>query len=319
TQQLQGFPRSVLILDWIVALFFFGGARFCVRAFREKRSEMTATTERRGTPALIIGAGEAAERLLRQVWQGGTGLRPLGMVDDDRHKHGMRLHGVPILGACDDLPDLVRRYRAELLVIAIPSASRDVMKRLVDICMQTGIEFKIVPPLQELLDGRARVSQLRKVEVEDLLGRDSIELDLENVRRDIEGKVVLVTGAAGSIGSELARQIAGFRPSTLVLLEQAESALYFLDLEIRRTHPELEVVPIVADVADQPRLDSLFARFRPACVFHAAAYKHVPLMESNVVEAVRNNVFGTLFVGECAARHGAKRFVLISTDKAVRP
>jgi FlaA1/EpsC-like NDP-sugar epimerase len=318
TQQLNGFPRSVLILDWIVALLLFGGARFCVRAIRERRSGVNGV-DRRGTPALIIGAGGAAERLLRQVWQGGTGLRPLGMVDDDRHKHGMRLHSVPILGSSDDLPRLARQHGAQLVVIAIPSASRETMKRLVDICMQTGVEFKIVPPLQELLDGRARVSQLRKVEVEDLLGRDAIDLDLEIVRRDLEGKVVLVTGAAGSIGSELVRQIATFHPAKLVLLEQAESPLYFIDLEIRRNNPGLEVVAIVADVADQARLDSVFARHRPDCVFHAAAYKHVPLMESNVVEAVRNNVFGTLYVGECAARHGSGKFVLISTDKAVRP
>jgi FlaA1/EpsC-like NDP-sugar epimerase len=318
TQQLQGFPRSVLILDWLVAICIFGGARFCVRAIREARSGMSGV-ERRGTPALIIGAGEAAERLLRQVWQGGTGLRPLGMVDDDRFKHGMRLHGVPILGGTDDLPRLLRRYEPKLIVIAIPSATREAMKRLVDVCMATGVEFKIVPPLRELLDGRARLSQLRKVEVEDLLGRDAIELDLEMVRRDVEGRVVLITGAAGSIGSELARQIAGFHPKKLLLLEQAERPLYFADLEIRGHYPELEVVPIVADVADQPRLDGIFARHRPDCVFHAAAYKHVPLMESNVVEAVRNNVFGTLYVGECAARHGTRKFVLISTDKAVRP
>lgn len=318
TQRLHGFPRSVLILDWMLALGLIGGARFLVRAFRERRSGMLEA-ERRGTPALIIGAGGAAERLLRQVWQGGTGLRPMGLIDDDPLKRGMRLHGVPILGSTEDLPRIAQDCEAKLLVIAIPSASRDEMKRLVQICMSTGVEFKIVPPLQELIDGRARVSQLRKVQVEDLLGRDTIELDLDRVRSDLEGKVVLVTGAAGSIGSELVRQIAGFEPAKLVLVEQAESPLYFIDLEIRRNHPALEVVPIVADVADQARLDGIFAEQRPHSVFHAAAYKHVPLMEANVVEAVRNNVFGTLNVGECAARFGAEKFVLISTDKAVRP
>ena len=318
TNSLAGFPRSIIVLDWLLAVAIFGGARFAVRAVRETRSGLRPA-ERRGTPALIIGAGDAAERLMRQIWQGGTGLRPLGMVDDDRLKHGMRLHGVPILGPSEDLPRLVRRFDAKLVIIAIPSASRETMKRLVDLCMESGVEFKIVPALQELLDGRARVSQLRRVEVEDLLGRDSIRLDLESVRRDIEGAVVMVTGAAGSIGSELARQLAGFSPRRLLLVEQAESPLYFMDLEIRRSHPEIDVVPIVADVADQPRLESVFAQYRPECVFHAAAYKHVPLMEQNVVEAVRNNVFGTLYVGECAAQHGTRKFVLISTDKAVRP
>ena len=318
TQQLEGFPRSVLILDWLVAIAVFGGARFVVRAVRDARSGLGGV-ERRGTPALIIGAGDAAERLMRQIWQGGTGLRPLGLVDDDRMKHGMRLHGVPIVGSTSDLPGLVSRYGAKLVVIAIPSASRETMKRLVDLCMETGVEFKIVPPLEELLDGRARVSQLRRVEVEDLLGRDAIELNLATVREDLEGRVVLVTGAAGSIGSELVRQIAAFRPRQLLLLEQAESPLYFVDLEVRRKHPELEVVALIADVANQARLERIFSQYRPDYVFHAAAYKHVPLMESNAAEAVRNNVLGTLYVGECAARYGAQKFVLISTDKAVRP
>lgn len=318
TGQLAGFPRSVLILDWIIAIFLFGGARFCVRALRETFGGKHEI-DRRGTRALIVGAGDAAERLLRQVWQGGTGLRPVGLVDDDPTKQGMRLHGVPIVGTPSDLSGLLRRYHAEMIVIAVPSASRDEMKRLVELCMATEVEFRIVPPLQELLDGRARVSQLRKVEVEDLLGRDAIHLNLGTVRRDLQGRTVLVTGAAGSIGSELVRQIAGFKPARLILVEQAESPLYFLHLDVHRLHREVEIVPIVADVADRARMERVFAEHRPDSVFHAAAYKHVPLMEANASEAVRNNVFGTLHVAECAARYGAERFVLISTDKAVRP
>ncbi len=317
-ERLAGFPRSVLILDWVLSVMLFGGIRFAVRAVRERSADWTGI-ERRSPPALVIGAGDAAERLVRQLRHGGGDFRVVGLVDDDAVKHGMRLHGIPVLGSTDDLAELVVRCGAELVVIAIPSASRDQMKRIVGCCMEARVEFKIVPPLHELLDGRARVSQLRNVEIEDLLGREAIQLDLESIRRELAGKVVLVTGGAGSIGSELARQVAGFGPRRLILVEQAESPLYFTHLEIARTHPELELVPVVADVTDQGRLEQVFSAHRPQFVFHAAAYKHVPMMEANVVEAVRNNVLGTLYVAECAASFGAEKFVLISTDKAVHP
>jgi FlaA1/EpsC-like NDP-sugar epimerase len=311
-------PRSVLIMDWGIALLLFGGLRFGVRAIREWMYGLNAV-ERRGTPTLLIGAGEGGERLLKLVRQGGMGIRPLGIVDDDPEKKGMRLHGVSVLGTTDDLPRLAEHCGAKLVVIAIPSATREQMKRVVDQCIAAGVEFKIVPSLAELMDGRARMSQLRKVEVEDLLGREPVELDLDRVRRDLQGQVVLITGGAGSIGSELARQIAAAGPRRLILLEQAESPLYFTDLEIRKAHPELDLVPVIADVTDQARLRHVFAEHRPDYVYHAAAYKHVPLMEQNVSEAVRNNVFGTLAVAELAAEFGARKFVLISTDKAVRP
>jgi FlaA1/EpsC-like NDP-sugar epimerase len=318
-QRLVGFPRSVLVLDWLLAIALFGGARFAVRAGREARHNGWHGAERRGTPALVIGAGEAAERLLRQLRMGEGDFRAVGLVDDDPAKRGMRLHGVPVVGTLDELDELVVRSGAMQLVIAIPSAGRDQMKRIVERCMATAIEFKIVPPLHELLDGRAKVSQLRKVEVEDLLGRDPVRLDLDNVRRDLAGKTVLVTGGAGSIGSELARQIAGLRPDRLIVLDQAESPLYFVHLELCKAFPDLEVVPVVADITSTERIERLFAGYRPDHVFHAAAYKHVPLMEANIVEAVRNNLLGTLRVAEAAARHGASKFVLISTDKAVHP
>jgi FlaA1/EpsC-like NDP-sugar epimerase len=181
------------------------------------------------------------------------------------------------------------------------------------------VDFKIVPSMRELLDGRARLGELRSVQIEDLLGREAIELDLEGPQGDLEGRTVLVTGGAGSIGNELARQVAGFGPKRLIVLDQAESPLYFANLELRTLHPELDVVPIIADVTDHARIESVFARHRPDFVFHAAAYKHVPLMEDNPVEAVRNNVIGTLCVAQAAARYGADKFVLISTDKAVYP
>lgn len=318
TDRLEGFPRSIVILDWIVAIFIFGGARFAVRTLREQNGRWRAG-DRRATPALMIGAGNAAERLLRQLYHGGAEFRAVGLVDDDLSKRGMRLHGVPVLGTTEDLPRLIGETGAKLLVIAIPSASREQMQRIVDRCIETKVEFKIVPPLLELLDGRARVSQLRKVEIDDLLGRDAVEFDLAKVREDLSGKVVLITGGAGSIGSELARQVAALGPGRLILVEQAESPLYFTHLSLMGAHSGLEVVPIVADVTDAMRVEQIFAEYRPDYVFHAAAYKHVPLMESNAREAVRNNIFGTLYVAGAAARHNADKFVLISTDKAVHP
>lgn len=315
---LDQLPRSVLFLDWVTAFFIFGGIRFAVRGLREGHVVRVGES---GRHTLILGAGEAAERLLRQLRRGNGDLAlcPIALVDDDPSKMGMRLHGVPVLGTSADLQELVSRHRIEMLVIAIPSATREQMQTIVERCMETGVEFKIVPALQELLDGRARLSQLRKVQVEDLLGRDAVELSLTEVRGDITGKVVLVTGGAGSIGSELARQISGLRPRKLILLDQAESPLYFTHLEIVQAHPDLELVPVVGDVAHRSRLESVFAAHRPDYVFHAAAYKHVPLMEANVVEAVRNNVLGTLMTAQFAAQYGAEKFVLISTDKAVHP
>jgi FlaA1/EpsC-like NDP-sugar epimerase len=318
TGQIPAVPRSVLLLDWAFAIILFGGLRFSVRVVREER--LIQQERRQGKRAIILGAGNAAERLLRHLRRDGSReFRPLLLLDDDPAKHGTRIHGVPVAGPTDAVAKVARRHDAELLVIAVPSASREEMQRLIENCMQTGVEFKIVPRMHELLDGTARASQLRKVEIEDLLGRDPIELDMSCVQTELRGSVVMVTGGAGSIGSELARQIARAGPARLVLLDQAESPLYFVHLELAQRYPDIEIVPVIADVADDKRMGAVFARHRPELVFHAAAYKHVPLMEANVVEAVRTNVWGTLQVAECAVRHGARRFVLISTDKAVNP
>ncbi|HEU0053077.1 MAG TPA: nucleoside-diphosphate sugar epimerase/dehydratase [Longimicrobium sp.] len=317
TQQASSLPRSILAIDWVVAVLVFGGMRFVVRSMRERRvwPRRPAGVRR----AVIVGAGAAAERLLRECSRGEGDIWPVAIVDDDPDKRGMRLHGVPVVGAVSELESVVARSGARLLVIAIPSAGRDDMRRIVDACLATGHDFKIVPSLRELLDGRARLGELRSVQIEDLLGRDTIELELDGPRSDLQGRTVLVTGGAGSIGSELARQVARFAPGRLIVLDQAESPLYFVHLELEAAHPGLEVVPLVADITDQARMERVFARWRPDYVFHAAAYKHVPLMEENTVEAVRNNVLGTLTVAQCAAAAGAAKFVLISTDKAVHP
>jgi FlaA1/EpsC-like NDP-sugar epimerase len=315
---LPEFPRSIVLLDWLLCLFVIGGARFSLRIAREERIDRRRAVV--GKPTLILGAGVAAEQLLRHIrFDPASEIRPVGLLDDDTEKHGMRLHGVPILGTTEDLARIAEARGARLLVIATPSATRAQMKRMVDLCVATGLQFKIVPSLRELVDGSTRIGQLRSVEIEDLLGRDSVSLDLEQVEMDLGGSTVLITGGAGSIGSELARQVAAFGPARLILVEQAESNLYFTHMEISEAHPTLEVLPVVADVCDERRMGQIFARHRPDYVFHAAAYKHVPMMEANVGEAVRNNVLGTLCVARRAAEYGARKFVLISTDKAVRP
>lgn len=315
--RLAGMPRSVLVMDWLLFIFLAGGMRFTARWARETPF---ARGGGRGRRTLVIGAGQAAERFLRQsLHDRRLAMTFVGLLDDDEKTHGLSLHGVPVLGGIDEVQRVATRRNIELLVIAIPSATGEQIRRIVGICTSTGLDFKILPPLDELLDGRAHVGQVRDVRIEDLLGRDPVHLDLDRVERDLARRTVLVTGGAGSIGSELARQIAGFCPARLILFEQAESPLYFVHLELARTYPGLEIVPVIGDITDGARVESVFNTYHPDYVFHAAAYKHVPMMEANVVEAVRNNVMGTLRVAECAARHGAQKFVLISTDKAVNP
>jgi FlaA1/EpsC-like NDP-sugar epimerase len=317
TRAAPALPRSVLVLDWLVAIFTFAALCGAVRLTWEAVWPGEARRRRR---VLVIGAGAAGERLLRQVLHGQHGeLRIVGLLDDDRATRGMRLHGVPVLGGVQDAPALVVRQGVDLLIIAVPSATGEQMRRIVQHCAAAAIDYKILPSLDEHLNGRPRTDRLRDVQIEDLLGRAPVALEMDLVRRELGARCVMVTGGAGSVGSELARQIARLAPARLVLLEQAESPLYMIHQELLRTHPGLDVVPVIADIADADRVDQLFAAFRPEFVFHAAAYKHVPLMETNVREAVRNNVLGTLHVAESAARHGARRFTLISTDKAVRP
>jgi FlaA1/EpsC-like NDP-sugar epimerase len=318
TGSLGSYPRSIVVMDWTSAVMVFGGIRFAARGLLERR--FTLWRGSRGKRALVIGAGIAADRFIRHCQQDGEAkICPVGMVDDDPGKGGMRMHGVRVLGTVSDVGTLARTERLELLVIAIPSATRTQMREIVAACMATGVEFKIVPSVWEMLEGRRGPGELRSVQVEDLLGRDAIEIAMDAPRAEIAGKVVLVTGGSGSIGSELARQVASLGPERLVVVDQAESPLYFTHLELKRAYPALDVVPVIADITDQARMERLFRALRPHHVFHAAAYKHVPLMEENVVEAARNNVLGTLCVAQCAAKVGAERFVLISTDKAVYP
>ena len=316
-------PRSVVLMEAMLTFLMAGGSRLAVRSSREWLvRRRVGEGDREGRRMLVVGAGVAGERLLRQLDHScadGMQLHPVALLDDDPDKWSMSLHGVPVLGAISHLGEVVQRKSISLVVIAITRATPAELRRIVDLCLAAKVEFKRLPSMREMLQGSARRGELAEVELEHLLVREPVAFDPELVARDLAGSVVLITGGAGSVGSELARQIARVGPARLVLVEQAESALYFVHLELERTHPLVETIPVVADITHRDALARIFEKYRPDHVYHAAAYKHVPMMEANAAEAVRNNVLGTLQVAECAARSGTSRFVLISTDKAVRP
>ncbi len=311
-----GFPRSVLVIDALLTVAFMAGVRFGLRVFRESRRPKTAAPRPRRV--MIIGAGDAGELLLRKMHNNPRlGYVPVGFVDDDPRKTGFHIHGVAVLGTTEALAEAVESHPVDELIIAIPSASRDQIQKIVDRCLGLRIPFKILPAIAALT-GHVQMSQLRAVRVEDLLGRDPVDLDTSMIRADIAGRRVLITGAGGSIGSELARQVASYGPSVIGLVERSENLLFLIEQELRRSHPELAVVPIICDIRDEEDVERAFRLLRPEIVYHAAAFKHVPMMELHVAQAVHNNVFGTRNAASAAAIFGAK-FVLISTDKAVSP
>ena len=314
-------PRSVVLMEAMLTFLFTGGSRLAVRSARDWVARRRAG-EGEGRRMLVVGAGTAGERLLRQLSHGtgdGMALRPVALLDDDPDKWSMSLHGVRVLGPVSRLAETVAQWEIGMVVIAISRATPAELRRVVDLCLAAKVEFKRLPSMREMLQGSARHGELAEVELEHLLVREPVAFDPDLVARDLAGSVVLITGGAGSVGSELARQIARVGPARLILVEQAESPLYFVHLELERTCPLVETIPIVADITNRDALTRIFEKYRPDHVYHAAAYKHVPMMEANAAEAVRNNVLGTLQVAECAARTGASKFVLISTDKAVRP
>jgi FlaA1/EpsC-like NDP-sugar epimerase len=316
TARDQAYPRSVPIIDAILTVMLIGGVRFSLRAVRERSKPTPVARTRR---VLIIGAGDAGELLLREMYSNPRlGFTPVGFVDDDPHKTGTQIHGVQVLGTTDKLLDVLKVREADELIIAIPSASRPQIQALVNRCLASGLPFKIVPAIAALSEGAVHMRQVRPVRVEDLLGRDPVNLDETTIRRDISERNVIITGAGGSIGSELARQVASYGPAKLGLLERGENSLYLIEQELRRKYPDVNIVPMLCDVSNQREVQTAFRAIRPDVVYHAAAYKHVPLMESHLLAAVRNNVFGSHIVVTASTEYGAK-LVLISTDKAVSP
>ena len=313
----HGFPRSVFVLDWMLCLALVGGVRLALRALRESSRRCRQGQAKR---AFIIGAGDAGEMLLREMDRSLTlNYEVVGFIDDDPRKQGKRIHGVEVVGTVEELPELCQAKDVKELLIAIPSATPEQKRRILERCRNSGVPFKTVPALSELLQGKARIGQLQEVRPEDLLGRDSVRLDLDRLREQLQGRRILVTGAGGSIGSELCRQLAALEPELLVLFERAENSLYFVHMELQSRHRKLHVVPVVGDILDRRKVEEVITAYAPEVIYHAAAYKHVPLTEAHPLEAIQNNVFGTETVALAARRGKVKKFVLISTDKAVRP
>jgi FlaA1/EpsC-like NDP-sugar epimerase len=309
-------PLSVLGIEGILTGGLISAAWLTYRLSFEHIRRGTPGTERR---VVIIGAGDAGNLLAREMHRTPTGYIPVAFVDDNARMRGATVQGVDVLGTTADLAAIARTVEADELIIALPSARPEDLRRVVRRCEATGLPFKVLPGIAEVVAGNVTLQQLREVRIEDLLGREPIQLELPELAADLTDATVLITGAAGSIGAELSRQVALHRPARLVLLDQAESDLFYLDLELRDRHPDLTIVPVVADIVDGTRIEQVFSDHLPDRVFHAAAYKHVPMMECNAREAVRNNVVGTWRVADAAGRFGAGRFVLVSTDKAVNP
>ena len=309
-------PRSVLLLDPILLILMLGGSRLGYRVWKERRLRNVLGSH--GKPVMILGAGDAAADLLKNLARAGD-WRVLGLLDDDPAKRGRQIQGVNVLGAFEELVDLAPRLGLERAIIAMPG-SHHARRRALEICRRAGVEALTVPSYQDLMSGKLTVSQVRSIELDDLLGRDPVLLDDSRLQEWIHGRSIMITGAGGSIGSELCRQIARFEPARLALYEQNEFALYRMEQEFAERYPKIALKCVIGDVKNAARAAEALAAHRPENVFHAAAYKHVPLMErGNAWEAVQNNVLGTWRMAEAAIAHGVEKFVLVSTDKAVNP
>nr|MBN1229297.1 polysaccharide biosynthesis protein [Anaerolineae bacterium] len=311
-------PRSIPILDGILSVFLLSGARLALRLLNEhQQSQSLAQPARR---VLVVGAGEAGTMIAREMLRHPqSALYPVGYLDDERGKQRTSFYGVPVVGVIDDLPTCVKRLNVNEVLIAMPSAPGEVIRHVVTLAREAKIKHRIIPGVYDILSGNASISHLREVDVEDLLRREPVRLNMEEIASYLQDRVVLVTGAGGSIGSELVRQVMRFNPSRLILLERDENNLYMFERELCSTCPDLEFTPLVADIQRTAKLDHIFSTYHPQVVFHAAAHKHVPVMEANPDEAILNNVLGTRNLLQVALTHGSERFVNISTDKAIQP
>ncbi|HVK55695.1 MAG TPA: nucleoside-diphosphate sugar epimerase/dehydratase [Burkholderiales bacterium] len=310
-------PRSVLLMQPIFLIVLMGGSRLAYRSWKEQR--LYGINKRRGKPVLVLGAGDAALLLVKEMERSHE-WRVAGLLDDDILKKGRMLHGVRVLGRLADVRYWAEEYKVKHAIMAMPSAPHEARRRAIDLCADAELKVLTVPSYKDIMSGRVTVSQVRKVELEDLLGRDPVLLDNAGLHDCLSNKVIMVTGAGGSIGSELCRQIAAFKPSLLVLFEVNEFAMYRIEQEFSLVFPELSVACVMGDVKNRARVERTMRMYSPSVIFHAAAYKHVPMMEeNNAWEAVQNNVWGTYVVASAAMSAGVKKFVLISTDKAVNP
>ena len=312
---MQHVPRSVIPLYMILLFVLLGGNRALYRSFKDQRIRAGG-----GKRVLIIGAGESAQMLARDMLQQVQGeYLPVGMIDDNPDNLNREIHGIKVLGGIDDIPDVTEKQSVDLIVIATPSLSTARMQRLVGICESAGVAFKTLPRLEDMISGQVTVNAIQEVSIEDLLGREKVELDRTMMRAGLSGKVIMVTGAGGSIGTELCQQVAGFVPETLIIFERNEFNLYRIQTELENRYPQLNLVTVLGDVCNRQVVENITQRYRPDMVFHAAAYKHVPILQAHPAEAVRNNIIGTRIAAEVASQFDCDKFVFISTDKAVNP
>ncbi|WP_252501995.1 nucleoside-diphosphate sugar epimerase/dehydratase [Sporosarcina sp. Marseille-Q4943] len=316
------FTRDVnaraLFLTWMLHILLIGGSRL---SWRLTRDTFRKKDEQGMTRTMIIGAGQAGTMVARQLMNNPeSGMKPVLFLDDDRMKKGLELYGIKIMGGTDYLEEKVKDNHIEKIVIAIPSMPKQEMTGLMKRCVATGVRTQMIPRIEDLMTGKVSVNDMRDVKTEDLLGRDEVQLDMKAIKEKLTDKTILVTGAGGSIGSEICRQVAAFKPKSLILLGHGESSIYNIDMELRqKVSPETTLIPIIADVQDRDRIFDIMAEYKPDVIYHAAAHKHVPLMEANPMEAVKNNIFGTKNVAEAADTFAVSHFVLVSTDKAVNP
>lgn len=314
-------PRSVIMLTWILSIFFIGGARFAYRVLRDKQTKLRNNHDSKLKKRLmIIGGGDAGANLVKELVQNpNSQYKPILIVDDAEWKLNNQIYNIPVKGNTNQIPELVVDEEIDEIIIAIPSASRVRIKEILSVCQNTNAVVKILPNINDLINGKAELNQVRGVEIEDLLGRDEVVLDTSGIESYIKDQVCLITGGGGSIGSEIVRQLVKYNPREIVVLDIYENNAYDLQQDLKRHYPELNLRVIIASIRDKERISHIFEEIKPTVVFHAAAHKHVPFMEENPSEAVKNNIFGTLNVAQCAHEHKVKRFILISSDKAVNP
>ncbi len=322
--RFTGFSRSVFFLDGVFTFLFLCLHRGTIRYILQNNELMSWLVQGDQRPGkirlLLIGAGAAAEKVIREIRDNANvPYEVVGLVDDNQSKHGLKIHGIPIVGGVDNLQECILRTRTEELLITIASASAEQMQRIVDLCQKSKTKFKVLPSMGEIINGKLSVTSSRDIAYKDLLGRPAVHLDQKEICRYLTGRTVLVTGAGGSIGSELCRQIIRFEPKRIILLDAGEENLYKIQMELHHDLQFLDYVPILSKIQNKALLDAIFMKYAPSVVFHAAAYKHVPLVEANPWEAVFNNVFATKNLIEATIAHKVERFVLVSTDKAVRP
>ncbi len=312
----QTISLRTLAITWMMHILFIGGSRFSWRLVRDRY--IKPSKDKKNT--LIIGAGAGGTMVARQLQQSQESeLQPVAFIDDDLAKQNLEILDLPVVGGVSEIEEVVKRKRIEQIIIAIPSLSREKINYIFNECAKTKAKTQILPRIEDIMSGKVSVSQFRDVEVEDLLGRDPVDLDIDGIEKYIKGKTILVTGAGGSIGSEVCRQIANFSPEELVLLGHGENSIYAIEMELRRNIPDLNISTEIADVQDRDKMFKIMNTRRPHVIFHAAAHKHVPLMERNPEEAVKNNIIGTRNVAEAASNANVNTFVMISTDKAVNP